>query len=101
MPSELSVIGKCRSLKIRVPPAAKSATYEIMRSVHPRNASRLPSAVTLMELMQDPTQWVSWRGFSMSSPVRVFNRETTPTDPLGWRSEEHTSELQSPYDLVC
>src|SRR5207248_10864494 len=20
---------------------------------------------------------------------------------LGWRSEEHTSELQSPYDLVC
>src|SRR5207248_3823355 len=22
-------------------------------------------------------------------------------DFIGWRSEEHTSELQSPYDLVC
>src|SRR5438094_7769789 len=24
-----------------------------------------------------------------------------PTRPAAWRSEEHTSELQSPYDLVC
>src|SRR5438094_7065902 len=24
-----------------------------------------------------------------------------PCQHLAWRSEEHTSELQSPYDLVC
>src|SRR5438094_4449382 len=31
-------------------------------------------------------------------------RSTTPTGRASWsasRSEEHTSELQSPYDLVC
>src|SRR5207248_11425787 len=26
---------------------------------------------------------------------------TKPADPAPGRSEEHTSELQSPYDLVC
>src|SRR5256885_12101966 len=25
----------------------------------------------------------------------------SPWDPEGWRSEEHTSELQSPCNLVC
>src|SRR5207248_11747292 len=30
--------------------------------------------------------------------VEVIEDERTARD---WRSEEHTSELQSPYDLVC
>src|SRR6266705_6505450 len=29
------------------------------------------------------------------------NRSEKPTMPTRTRSEEHTSELQSPYDLVC
>src|SRR5207248_8805691 len=33
--------------------------------------------------------WRSWRGRTHSPPPRCR------------RSEEHTSELQSPYDLVC
>src|SRR5207248_9849170 len=28
-------------------------------------------------------------------------RDLVPHDSYGTRSEEHTSELQSPYDLVC
>src|SRR5437867_8456071 len=32
-----------------------------------------------------------------STTARVTRRKTSS----GWRSEEHTSELQSPYDLVC
>src|SRR2546426_5574530 len=28
-------------------------------------------------------------------------RERRDHPPLGWRSEEHTSELQSPCNLVC
>src|SRR5437867_9939602 len=41
---------------------------------------------------------------STSSPT--FTRRTTSTrlgaaPPAAERSEEHTSELQSPYDLVC
>src|SRR2546426_4379206 len=36
----------------------------------------------------------------------AFNPTFTPAGPLGWfdvdyRSEEHTSELQSPCNLVC
>src|SRR5437867_7662632 len=41
---------------------------------------------------------------SSSSPHSAPLPWTTLTTPLGrsvWRSEEHTSELQSPYDLVC
>src|SRR5207248_9107313 len=29
----------------------------------------------------------------------TFRRQ--PDGSIAWRSEEHTSELQSPYDLVC
>src|SRR5207248_9823108 len=41
-----------------------------------------------------------------SSPVIirnsvVFPEPFGPTRPIFSRSEEHTSELQSPYDLVC
>src|SRR5207248_6136504 len=32
-----------------------------------------------------------------SSPAIATRRASPPR----WRSEEHTSELQSPYDLVC
>src|SRR6266516_8077581 len=36
------------------------------------------------------------------SATAVSGLWCTPTNPTRWpRSEEHTSELQSPYDLVC
>src|SRR5207248_7564659 len=34
-------------------------------------------------------------------PVIFFDRPHFAGTEWGWRSEEHTSELQSPYDLVC
>src|SRR5438094_5842808 len=33
--------------------------------------------------------------------AQSVSRNTTPAAPAVTRSEEHTSELQSPYDLVC
>src|SRR5207249_5045833 len=32
---------------------------------------------------------------------RSFREMTTPTNPKVFRSEEHTSELQSRFDVVC
>src|SRR5437867_5131099 len=45
------------------------------------------------------TLFRSGRGASARLPVRRRARERVAR--LGPRSEEHTSELQSPYDLVC
>src|SRR5437867_3341065 len=33
--------------------------------------------------------------------IKVFNRTDNTPPGAAFRSEEHTSELQSPYDLVC
>src|SRR5438094_2398799 len=41
---------------------------------------------------------LSWE---MCCPLRPRNLSPTPTKVNSVRSEEHTSELQSPYDLVC
>src|SRR5437867_10684649 len=40
----------------------------------------------------------SWRKVTVS-PFHLVRTPWRPTTPA--RSEEHTSELQSPYDLVC
>src|SRR5438876_4721244 len=34
-------------------------------------------------------------------PLKPVVTDSTPIPPGGWRSEEHTSELQSPVHLVC
>src|SRR5437867_9484674 len=39
--------------------------------------------------------------FAEARPDRSDTPAATPSLLLGARSEEHTSELQSPYDLVC
>src|SRR5437867_8463139 len=48
-----------------------------------------------------PICW--WRGPRTSSSQRRHTNRTCWSWRVssGWRSEEHTSELQSPYDLVC
>src|SRR5438094_7699240 len=38
---------------------------------------------------------------SKKKESRGANSSTLRPAPVGTRSEEHTSELQSPYDLVC
>src|SRR5438094_2167855 len=68
-----------------------------------------------------PVIWKSWLApasnaktrfpavpFANASPVHRKANRVVPGEkvgnvqlPKGFRSEEHTSELQSPYDLVC
>src|SRR5437867_4510486 len=36
-----------------------------------------------------------------TAPLRSLRRRPRPSGTTDIRSEEHTSELQSPYDLVC
>ena len=59
---------------MRVPPATKSAIYEVKCPAHFKKASLLPSAVTLVPLMQKPDQLVSRLGFSMGLPVCPSSR---------------------------
>src|SRR5207248_10642187 len=40
-------------------------------------------------------------GNGAGASARFSNPQGIATDTAGNRSEEHTSELQSPYDLVC
>src|SRR5207248_8303642 len=42
------------------------------------------------------SDWLRWKGFGRA----WLHGESAQVAPAG-RSEEHTSELQSPYDLVC
>src|SRR5207248_3829803 len=52
---------------------------------------------TLFRSVQPEREWRRGRTIDTRFMVRVrTNRRNEPT-----RSEEHTSELQSPYDLVC
>src|SRR5207248_11412103 len=44
-----------------------------------------------------PGQWLAQENLGPSG----LGRESHQEHLLGFRSEEHTSELQSPYDLVC
>src|SRR5699024_11791303 len=48
--------------------------------------------------------WASWRNSALSSRVILPSSATMSPAPVltsGLRSEEHTSELQSRFDLVC
>src|SRR5207248_7680530 len=40
-------------------------------------------------------------GRRFAAAAVVSERAARREGAAGWRSEEHTSELQSPYDLVC
>src|ERR1700730_14801631 len=65
---------KCLGLRIRDPPASRSATYAVPWPDDSKNATRLPSAVALGPFIQSPAQFVSRLGFSMSLPVRGSTR---------------------------
>src|SRR5207248_10233745 len=59
-----------------------------------------------LPLQQLPTAGSRLRPKSLQAPelsARDASRERRlwPSATAPWRSEEHTSELQSPYDLVC
>src|SRR5437867_6868287 len=64
--------------------------------------SRKPSALnSLTCCTRSPTRIGSMGNILPSHLKRVHLANTASGAPLVNRSEEHTSELQSPYDLVC
>src|SRR5207248_10666840 len=67
-------------------------------SVHRQLASHDPfaaDAVAQLDAALPPAQPHS------QGKARLVGVTTPPPDVIRGRSEEHTSELQSPYDLVC
>src|SRR5207244_12214258 len=46
-------------------------------------------------------RWRVWRNFLFRHPSHPRNRHSRQRRKAGERSEEHTSELQSPDHLVC
>src|SRR5207248_11031234 len=69
------------------------------------NQQQRPSAVDGSPTMPALSRW-AWRSagrcrFLGYSPSLVFLTSVVSLDRRRSRSEEHTSELQSPYDLVC
>src|SRR5437867_10401303 len=67
-----------------------------------RRRSRKPSFRGAGEYGEDGTVGVGAH-MGIGRPCGLLHLNPPPDSRFGesWRSEEHTSELQSPYDLVC
>src|SRR5437867_6499874 len=48
-----------------------------------------------------PSRWTNRYRLAIARPTSGSETKSSRFDPSTARSEEHTSELQSPYDLVC
>src|SRR5438094_7339401 len=64
---------------------------------------RRPPRSTLFPYTTLFRSWVGANAHVLGGPVRAsaIGPRTNARGELSSRSEEHTSELQSPYDLVC
>src|SRR5207248_11403693 len=101
--------------------ATHAAAWYRMRSAASTRNGRMPSVSAIFSTRGDPStahhapasrlcptsaDGSDWSG--CREPTSTSGRaSSTPSSscsvdaPERWRSEEHTSELQSPYDLVC
>src|SRR5258708_14596071 len=80
---------------IRRPPRSTLFPYTtLFRSPRPLNANRAADFPRQVRRLESRII-----GGGAAEPLRAFH----PDDPhfVAWRSEEHTSELQSPDHLVC
>src|SRR5437867_8049733 len=85
-------------------PIEPSCTSVVCDMAHLRGLSLLESmnsrqARTLAGHVDHPSAEVPGHHHRAAGEERLTDRERTPHGDA--RSEEHTSELQSPYDLVC
>src|SRR5574340_1298768 len=65
---------------------------------------RRPETVLSLRPRESPPKQSLRQGVALGNPrprPRVVPRHPFRTANASWRSEEHTSELQSPKDLVC
>src|SRR5207248_4567495 len=75
---------------------------------YPHNALPGPAIGFLQEALRWWDHWLKGidTGIMAEPMFRVWMQDSVPPEPQyqirsgRWRSEEHTSELQSPYDLV-
>src|SRR5256885_8624201 len=82
---------------IRRPPRSTLFPYTtLFRSAQFPAAARRRSSAERLIFLQPPSSG----GPGMSDRLSVTIRRASPDDANG-RSEEHTSELQSPCNLVC
>src|SRR5437867_10411123 len=76
--------------------ASRASTKEALSSSGTRKSRSLATRVS-----RTATATASTPSFSASAPTAVATAPGVSAVANPQRSEEHTSELQSPYDLVC
>src|SRR5690348_14589246 len=109
----LSSFTPWRSSASRAPATSGSTTKPLKRPAtmakRPLGVAKSPSMVFMLGVFLDGpggrARWVFYGfggGGAWCLPLAIF-RITPPSHPAarGFRSEEHTSELQSPVHLVC
>src|SRR5207248_8932307 len=96
----------CRSQRrLRRAPWTMSALRAGALMASPSCKSMARTVLLSKRVLKSPFGSFSWAPFgnvSLTAFLRVSPMQTMPSwDQTATRSEEHTSELQSPYDLVC
>src|SRR2546430_5463244 len=91
---------------IRRPPRSTLFPYTtLFRSRCSKGAGRNRTRVTGSRAVAQFGSALDWgsrgRGFKSRQPDQVREHVDRHSDPPDWRSEEHTSELQSQSNLVC
>src|SRR5699024_12039906 len=89
------------------PPPRRPSSFPPRRSSalpHPHPGARGGSGVlddVGQGLLDDPVGGQAHLPRDLEGPDLVLEGDRHPEDEVGARSEEHTSELQSRFDLVC
>src|SRR5699024_11707677 len=99
------------TVPLRAPPAPLSLHDALPISPHRASSHATSRDVRAGQVSATPARSIpssrlrlAWACFShMSRPARVRNTDLRSSSPssAATRSEEHTSELQSRFDLVC
>src|SRR5699024_3048806 len=72
--------------------------YTILKNLHPVYSTAPKPYIFLMINQLSAVHFLSWSAERASSSIQSFHRKLLTKKS---RSEEHTSELQSRFDLVC
>src|SRR5260364_70927 len=92
-----------RSSCISIPPVDRSEFVRLMRATWhaPAGSARADTSFSCVMVGPARTDAVKPRAPKGASPADMAYQGYEPDELTGQRSEEHTSELQSPDHLVC